>query len=325
MTVSAEPPRQGNVPYLARFATDEARGLLSGVGAFFIWGCAPVYFKWLSHVSPIEIAAHRAVWSLLFVAIIVMMTGRGRQIAEIFRAPRTLAVFVVTTLLIGSNWMLYIWAIANERILEGSLGYYINPLVNVLLGLLFLGERLNRWQGVAILFAVVAVAIMTMQLGFLPWVSLYLAFSFGFYGLFRKKVAVDSTVGLTVETILMFPLALGFLLYLTFAVQPMSPGAAPVGFHHDAWTLVLLAGTGIVTAVPLILFATAARHLTLTTLGLLQYMSPTLQALLAVFLYHEPFGEPRMLAFGLIWIGLIIYSVDGSRRRHAAAMAGKAP
>ncbi len=319
MRVSAEPPNAGKRPVTARFASNEARGLLNGIGAFLIWGGVPIYFKLLEHVPPIEIIAHRAVWALLFVLAIVFVTKRQEQLAEILRDPQKLAIFGVSTFLIAANWTIYVWAVNNGRILETSLGYYINPLVNVLLGMIFFKERLNRWQGVAIFFAVVAVAILTLELGVLPWVSLCIAFSFGFYGLFRKKVAVDSTVGLTVETILMFPFALSYLMYLTFADTPASAAGAPAGFIHDGGTLLLLLGTGIVTAVPLILFATAAQRLTLITVGLLQYLAPSLSALIAVFVYHEPFGETRLIAFALIWIGLVIYSFDGFRRRRGAA------
>lgn len=313
--VAAEPDSAGFRPPRARLSSEEVRGLLNGMGAFLAWGCIPIYFKWLSTVPPIEIIAHRAVWSLLFVLVIILITRRQRQLLDALRDPRKLAIFVATTLLIAANWLLYVWAVNNDRILETSLGYYINPLVNVLLGMLIFKERLNRWQTAAILFAVVAVAIMTFEYGVLPWVSLGIAFSFGFYGMFRKMVPVDSTVGLTVETLLMFPFALGYLLYLTFAAEPLTTGEVTGGFHYEGWTLVLLLGTGIVTAVPLIMFATAARRLTLTTVGLLQYLAPSLTALLAVFVYGEPFGETRVIAFGLIWVGLVIYTVDGIRRR----------
>lgn len=301
---------------------EESNGLLAALGAFVLWGLSPIYFKWMSHISPFEVISHRVIWSSLFVLLLVMMMRKTRQLIAVFRDRRKLLVFLVTTVLIGSNWLTYIWAIANNHILEASLGYYINPLVNVLLGMLFLKERLNRWQTVAILLAVAAVAIMTVQMGYLPWVSLYLAFSFGFYGLLRKNAPVDSAVGLVVETTLLMPFALGFLIYLT-----LTPVSAPLpefgghGFFYDGLSYALLIGTGIVTAVPLLLFSVAAKRLKLTTVGLMQYLAPTIQMVLAIYIYDEPFDSSRLVAFALIWLGLIVYSVDGLRGRRKARRA----
>ncbi|MFC4271517.1 EamA family transporter RarD [Sneathiella chungangensis] len=321
--MTSEPPSSGNRPAAPFFSPDETRGLLSAFGAFIVWGWAPVYFKWLSHVSPMEVIAHRAIWSSVFVLLMVVMMRKVGQLIEIYRDPKKLSVFVLTTALIGGNWLTFIWAITNDRILEGSLGYYINPLVNILLGMLFLGERLNRWQTVSILLAIAAVTILTIQLGYLPWVSLVLAFSFGFYALLRKKVATDSAVGLVVETTLLFPLALGFLLYLTFTVDPAASGETGGGFLYDTGSFLLLIGTGVVTATPLILFTTAARYLKFTTIGVMQYLSPTMHVFIAVYIYNEPFDQSRLIAFGLIWLSLIIYSIDGyrGRRRPAAVKA----
>ncbi|MEX0582303.1 MAG: EamA family transporter RarD [Sneathiella sp.] len=318
--MTAVPPTRGKTPATALFSPDETRGLLSALGAFIIWGWSPMYFKWLSHVSPLEIISHRIIWSSVFVLALVIMTRKFDLFLEIYRDRRTLAVFVATTLLIGVNWLTFIWAISNDRILEGSLGYYINPLVNILLGMVFLGERLNRWQTVSILLAIAGVGIMTIQLGSLPWVSLVLAFSFGFYALLRKKVAVDSSVGLVVETTLLFPVALAFLFYLTFTAEAGTAAPVSTGFYYDFMSFLLLMGTGIVTATPLILFATAARYLKFTTIGVMQYISPTLHALMAVYIYNEPFDEARLIAFALIWLGLIIFSIDGYRGRRRPAV-----
>ncbi|MBO0332864.1 EamA family transporter RarD [Sneathiella sp. CAU 1612] len=319
--MTTEPSSRDSGAPFSFFSPDETRGLLSAFGAFLVWGWSPVYFKWLSHVSPIEIISHRIIWSSLFVLLLIASTRKIGQILEIYRDPRRLYVFVLTTLLIGGNWLTFVWAITNDRILEGSLGYYINPLVNILLGMIFLGERVNKWQTVAILCAVAAVTILTIQVGYLPWVALVLAFSFGFYALLRKKAGADSAVGLVVETTLLFPVALGFLLYLTFTADPATSSEAPTGFLFDTGTLLLLIGTGVVTAVPLILFTTAAKYLKFTTIGILQYLSPTMHVFIAVYLYNEPFDQSRLFAFALIWIGLIIYSVDGYRgRRRPAAI-----
>jgi chloramphenicol-sensitive protein RarD len=313
--VTTEPSSRGIQTATSFFSPDEIRGLLSAFGAFLIWGWSPVYFKWLSHVSPIEIISHRIIWSSILVLLLIVSTRKIGQLLEIYRDPKRLYVFVLTTLLIGGNWLTFVWAIANDRILEGSLGYYINPLVNILLGMIFLGERLNRWQAVSILCAIAAVTILTLQVGYLPWVSLVLAFSFGFYALLRKKAGADSAVGLVVETTLLFPVALGFLLYLTFTADPATSHEVTTGFLVDFESLLLLIGTGVVTAIPLILFTTAAKYLKFTTIGILQYLSPTMHVFIAVYLYNEPFDQSRLVAFGLIWLGLIIYSVDGYRGR----------
>ena len=319
--MASSPQPAGGKSSANLFSPDETRGLLSALGAFIVWGWSPMYFKWLSHVSPIEIIAHRIVWSSFLVLLLVVMTRKLSQFLDIYRDPRKLLVFVATTILIAGNWLTFVWAITNDRILEGSLGYYINPLVNILLGMIFLGERLNKWQMVSILLAIAAVGILTVQMGYLPWVSLVLAFSFGFYALLRKKAAVDSSVGLVVETTLLFPVALAFLFYLPLPPAAQPVGAAGRGFNYDMESFALLIGTGIVTAVPLILFATAARYLKFTTIGILQYLAPTIQAFIAIFIYNEPFDEGRLMAFALIWLGLIIYSIDGYRgRRRAVAI-----
>ncbi|MCR9214165.1 MAG: EamA family transporter RarD [Proteobacteria bacterium] len=302
------------------FSADEVRGLTSALAAFILWGVAPIYFKWVSHVSPLEIISHRVVWTIVFVLLIIAFTKKFNEFLTIFRDRKRLGVFLMTTIFIGGNWLTFIWAINNDRILEASLGYYINPLVNIMLGMVFLGERLNRWQTVSVLLAIVAVTLLTIQAGVLPWVSLVLAFSFGFYALLRKKTPTDSAVGLAVETTLMLPLALGFLLYLSFTADPEIAGVTfGPGFRYEAESILLLFGTGIVTAMPLMLFATAARYLKLTTIGVLQYLAPTMHVVIAVYLYNEPFDQSRLLAFGLIWLGLIIYSVDGYRNRKRVA------
>ncbi len=286
---------------------------MAAFGAFFLWGIIPLYFKELGSISAVEIIAHRIVWSLVFVVIIVIATKRIFHVKEVFTNKNTLLIFTATTTLIAINWLTFVWAITNGRVLDASLGYYINPLVNVLLGVLFLGERLNKWQGLAVAFAAGAVFILTFQAGSLPWISLVLAFSFGFYGLLRKKAPTESVVGLTVETSLLFPLSLGYLIYIIFfgSVQGENNG----GQFYDSTTLILLMGTGIVTAVPLILFSVGAQRLKLSTVGLLQYIAPTMQVVLAAYVFMEPFSETQLIAFGLIWVGLIIYSWDGFRNR----------
>jgi len=294
--------------------TTQLHGLLAALGAFCLWGVIPVYFKLLGDVSPIEIIAHRIVWSLVLVVAIVLATGRVPHVLNVFRQKKLVLIFCATTLLIAANWITFVWAITNDRILESSLGYYINPLVSVFLGFVFLGERLNRLQIIAVGLAVLAVILLTINTGGLPWVSLVLAFSFGLYGLFRKLAQVESVVGLTVETSFLFPISFGYIVYLIWAGE-ISNGDSTSQFY-DFKMLLLLIGTGLVTAIPLILFAIGAQRLKLGTVGLLQYIAPSIQVFLAIYIYNEPISESQLAAFGLIWIGLFIYSWDGFRNRN---------
>lgn len=292
-------------------AANPRRGYLLGLSAYVIWGLFPLYFKQLEAIPAPEIMVHRILWSALFGLLLLQLWRHPGWWQELRANPRRLAVLAGSGLLIASNWLLYVWAVNNGRMLEASLGYYINPLVNVLLGLLLLGERLRPLQWLAVGFAALGVLQQLWQAGSLPWVSLVLALTFGFYGLIRKQAPVAALPGLAVETWLLAPLALGWLLFM--------PGAASL--EPDFWssgTALWLAAAGPVTLIPLICFNAAARHLPYATLGFLQYIAPTLVLLLAVFVYGEPLEPSKLLAFLCIWIGLAIYSVDiwlGLRKR----------
>jgi len=276
--------------------------------AFLLWGVLPVYWKALQNVPASEILAHRIVWSLVFGALLL---GLRRRRAELFRALRTrsdrLRVLASATLL-GVNWFTYVWAVNHDFILECSLGYYITPLVNVLLGRVFLSERLRPWQIVAFALAAAGVLNLLVAAGRVPWIALVLAGTFGFYALGRKTSRLESLPGLVVDTTLLSIPALGYLgwLYVRGA-----GGASGAGWA----TWLLLAGAGAVTATPLILFAYGARRITLATVGFLQYIGPTGAFLLGVLVYKEPFGWVHAVTFGLIWAGLAIYSWDSVRRR----------
>ncbi|MCG8491314.1 MAG: EamA family transporter RarD [Sneathiellales bacterium] len=289
------------------------QGFLAALGAFGLWGVFPLYFKLFDGVPSLELMAHRIVWSLVFVGLLLVVTKRFGHLKDVFLDKKILLVFLATTVLIGANWLTFIWAISVERVLEASLGYYINPLVSVVLGMLFLKERLNKWQYSAVGLATIAVIWLTVMAGVLPWVSLVLAFSFGFYGLLRKMVPVESAVGLMVETLLLTPVSIGFILYLM--INGMTLGAEGGSHGYDAYFTILLIGTGIVTAVPLILFSVAAQRLKLSTVGLMQYIAPTMHILLAVFVFKEPLTNAQIGAFILIWVGLLVYSIDGFRNR----------
>lgn len=286
-------------------------GLFLGLGAYLIWGVLPLYFKLLASLQPIEIVAHRVIWSLIFLAALAGLLRRWDGIRAALRQPRTLVMLLLSATLIGGNWLVYIWAVLNGHVLEGSLGYYLNPLVNVLLGTLFLKERLTRMQMVAVALASAGVAVLAVGAGSGLWISLTLAGTFAFYGFIRKVAPVESLEGLSIETILLAPLALGWILWLG------DSGGFPAGLS----TNVLVVLSGAVTAVPLLLFAAAARRLPYSTLGFLQYLSPSLQFLLAVLVFDEALTTAHMLCFGAIWTALAIFAVEGVRAGRATARA----
>lgn len=284
-------------------------GALYALSAFLLWGLAPLYFKLLQSVPATEIFSHRIVWSAVLMGGIVLAMRSRSAVAAAFANRRLLGTYALTTLLISSNWLLFIWAINSGYLVQASLGYYINPLVNVLLGMLFLKERLNARQSVAVALAVLGVGSLLVSAGELPWISLSLAITFGFYALIRKKAGVDPLIGLLAETMMVTPFAIGWLVWLDVGGQG-TLGSTGIGFD------LLLVGTGVVTALPLILFNYGAQRLRLSTLGLMQYLAPTLHLFIGVVLYGEAFTMAHAVAFGLIWMGLVIYSSDAFRSRH---------
>lgn len=290
-----------------------AVGVAYGLGAFVAWGLCPIYFKAVAHVPAEEVLAHRVVWSVLFLLIVIMATGRRDSLAAVLRQPQVLRMLMLSTLLIAVNWFVFIWAIARNELMQASLGYFINPLMNVLLGFLFFRERLRSWQKVSVVLAAIGVLYLTINYGRFPWIALVLATSFGFYGLVRKVAKVGPMVGLTLETGMLLPLAIVYLV----VVNTQGQGTFLAGSRADD---LLLASAGVVTAVPLLWFTNAARRLRLSTVGFLQYLAPTGQFLLAVFAYGEAFSRTHAIAFSCIWAALLIYSVDtvlAQRRRMA--------
>ncbi len=284
----------------------QTAGVFYGLAAYFWWGLAPLYFKAVGHVPPDEILAHRILWSCLLLGLILWRRGELREVGAVARDRRLLTTLAASTVLIAVNWFVFIWAIANGRLLQASLGYFINPLVNVVLGVVILKERLRRPQAAALALAAVGVALMGLRVGGIPAVSLVLAVSFSLYGLLRKQAPVGGVVGLAVETGLLAPVALLYLVWLG--------GEGRLVFSRlDARTDLLLAAAGVITALPLVWFANAARRLRLSTVGILQYLSPSLQFLLAVAAFGEPFALGELASFGLIWAGLAIYTVDAVR------------
>ena len=283
---------------------ERRRGLAAAFGAFFIWGLLPFYLKQLHDTPSVQIMAHRVVWACLFV---FGYLAYKREIGKVWaaladRGARRL--LLASASLMSVNWLIYVWAVTSGHVIESSLGYFINPLVSVLMGVFLLKESLNRMQWVAVGIAALGVLWLTVQVGRPPWIALALALSFGCYGLIRKKVAVDSVAGLGVETLLIFPFMLAWLLWCTQA-GTLSFGA------HDRLLDFLLIASGAVTAVPLVLFAYGVRRVPLSTIGLLQYVGPTLQLLTGIFVFHEPFTESRAIGFGLIWAALAVYAAEG--------------
>ncbi len=283
------------------------RGLAYGVAAFGLWGFMPIYIKAVGDVPVLEVLSHRIVWALVVLLGLSAAQGRLAAVLAALRPGRTLAVLAVSTTALALNWLVYIWAVGERRILEASLGYYINPLVNVLLGVVIFKERLERPVRVAILVAAIGVLWLAVHAGQPPWIALALASSFGLYGLMRKLAAVDAISGLVVEALLMLPLAGGYLVWTVVSGHSAFLSGGP-----SRALLLLLAGP--VTAIPLLFFAGAARRLPLSALGFLQYLSPTLSFMLAVLVYGEPFDRVRVVAFAIIWTALAIFAVHSARR-----------
>jgi chloramphenicol-sensitive protein RarD len=282
-------------------------GSLFAVAAFVFWGLTPIYFKLLPHVSPVEVLAHRVLWSVVFGALFVTLTGAWPAVRAALGSLANVKALALTAALISTNWLIYIYAIAHDQVMSTSLGYYINPLVNVLLGMLFLHERLGLGRSIAVALAAAGTASLAFELGGLPWISLALAFSFAFYGLVRKRLGLPPLAALFVETLLLAPLAL-----LTLGWFGLQGQAA---FGGDLRTTLLLVLAGPVTLLPLLWFAEAARRLPLITVGFFQYLAPTLTFLLAVFVYAEPFTAAWAITFVLIWSGLAVFTIDSLKTR----------
>lgn len=275
------------------------KGLFQGVGAYTVWGAFGLYFTLLADVPSDEVLAHRVIWCLLIVVGLILLMGKTRSTLALVRQPKILGWLTLTSILISVNWWIYIWAVANKQVVEASLGYFLSPLIAVLLGRLFLNERLNRFQQISVSLAAAGVLWQLVVLGRVPWIALSLALLFGFYGLIRKRTAIDSISGLAIETLLVAPLALFYLSWLSSQGQN----------HFDSHPFLLI-GSGLMTAVPLLLFASAAQRLPLGTLGFLNYLAPTLQFISAIWILNEAFEMQRLVSFALIWAALIVFSIS---------------
>ncbi|MGC0121149.1 EamA family transporter RarD [Pseudoalteromonas piscicida] len=285
---------------------EQKKGHLLAVLAFFMWGLAPIYFKQLVHVDAIEILIHRVVWSVFFIALIVLAKQQWPKIKTILANPKLLAMLTLTALLLGFNWGLFIWSVNNGFMLDASLGYYINPLLNVLLGMLFLSERLRTAQKFAVLLAIVGVVLQLISFGSFPVIAFSLAGSFAIYGLLRKTLAVESLPGLLVEALILTPIALAYWWWV-------EPSATSNLWNNDWYTNTLLISAGVVTTLPLLCFTAAAKRIPYTTLGFFQYIGPSLMFILAVLFYGEAFDAERAITFAFIWGALVMFSFDSYR------------
>ncbi|MBN7821502.1 EamA family transporter RarD [Bowmanella yangjiangensis] len=280
-------------------------GVLLAIAAYTMWGIAPMYFKLLLDVPAPDILLHRIVWSMLILLVLVLALGQLPKVRQAISNPKVMKVLLISGLLLGGNWLLFIWAINNDHLLDASLGYYINPLLNVALGRIFLGERLRKLQKYAVALALSGVVILVVSFGQVPWIALALAGSFGIYGLLRKQVAVDSLPGLMLETLLMMPFAIAYWIWLA------SPASNMFANSWDMNSILICAG--IVTTAPLLCFTAAARRIMYSTLGFFQYIGPSIMFVLAVFLYNEPLHQERLITFALVWAGLALFSFDSYR------------
>ncbi len=279
------------------------QGIFYALGAYFIWGIAPAYFKLVKEVPPTEIMTHRVIWSALFMLGLITLSRSWRQVHSVLAQPKKVLLLALTALTIGGNWLLFIWAVNNQHMLEASLGYFINPLINVVFGMLFLRERFRRLQWLAVLLAATGVLVQLWQFGSLPIIGLGLALSFALYGLVRKKIQVDAQSGMLIETAWLFPLAAIYLFgFADSATSHLS--ANPLSLNLK------LIAAGIITTIPLMLFAAACARLRLSTVGFFQYLGPTLMFLLAVLFYGESLTPDKMVTFGFIWLALAIFILD---------------
>jgi chloramphenicol-sensitive protein RarD len=298
--------------------SENRRGLLAGFGAYLLWGGMPLYFPLLDPAAPLEIIAHRVIWSMVFCVLLLAVTRTFGQLGAVLRDRRLLGTLAVGAVLVAVNWSIYVWAVLEDRVLDAALGYFINPVVTVLLAVIVLRERLRPLQWVAIGFGLAAVAVLTVGVGHVPWVSLALAFSFGLYSLVKNRVGgrVSATPGLAAETLVLTPVALGYLGWLsatgdnTFAA-------------HGPWHALALASAGVVTAVPLLLFAAAARRVPLRVIGLLQYLTPVLQFVVGLLVFHEEMPVARWAGFVLVWAALAVLTFDGLRTLRATRLADR--
>ncbi|MCH5586666.1 EamA family transporter RarD [Shimazuella sp. AN120528] len=283
--------------------TENNRGIWYAISAFSMWGILPLYWHYMNKVPALEILAHRIFWSFLFVALLITVQKKWNDVIKVFQTWKVILAIFGCSLFISANWFIYIWAVNNGHVIETSLGYYINPLISIAFGMLFLRERLNSWQWVALSFALIGVLIQTIEFGQFPWIALSLSVTFALYGLSKKLIKVEAMTSLVLETMMVAPFALGYILFIE-ARGTGSITDLPVS------NVLLLIGSGIITALPLLWFAQGAKRVSLSTLGFIQYLAPTIALVLGVFFFHEHFTKVNFISFGFIWIAILIYSLS---------------
>ncbi len=297
--------------------TNSTKGLCAALGAFLIWGLLPLYWKTISSAIPLEILCHRITWSTVATLLLLVLWKKTGKLLAVLKDKKVVLRFVLTSVLLSTNWLIYIWAVNNGYIVESSLGYFINPLVNVLLGVFFLKEKLRTPQWVAMVMALFGVCYLTFGYGQFPWIAIVLALTFAFYGLLRKTAPLPSLEGLCLETAILFIPALLTLVFLA------SQGESDF-IHQNTSGRLILAGSGIVTSIPLLLFGYAAQKIPLSTLGIIQYMAPSLQLCIGIFVYGESFPKEQMIGYAMVWCGLLIYATEGIvvqlRRKNAFSL-----
>lgn len=292
---------------------EQKLGGLAAICAYTLWGIAPLYFKQIAEIPSLEILVHRIVWSCLLLLLVVVAIRQWSQVLAVVKQPKLMSLLLLTSLLLGFNWWLFIWAVNQNHMLDASLGYYINPLLNVLLGMVFLGERLRKMQWFALALAAGAVLYQVLSYGAFPWIAFALAGSFAIYGLLRKKLAVNAIIGLLLESMLLLPLAIWYWWFVADSYA--------VNLLQNSWTLnLLLMAAALVTTVPLLCFIAGARRLQLSTMGFFQYIGPSLMFVFGVWLYQEPLAQERLITFAVIWTALLIYSLDALHANRKASL-----
>ena len=291
------------------------QGVIYALCAYTLWGFAPLYFKYIDHIDPLEIIMHRIIWSFALLFLLVLAMGQLSVLKDILRRPKQLVVLAIASVLVGSNWLIFIWAVNNDRMLEASLGYFINPLLNVALGMLFLGERLPRLQLFAVAIAFFGVSIQVVLFGTIPWISLALACSFGVYGLIKKKIKLKALTSLCIETAILTPPAIVYWFFLE---------SESASFVSNEWSLNLtLVSAGIVTTLPLLAFGAAATRLPYYVQGLFQYIGPSLMFILAIVVFNEELDQTKLITFGFIWLALFVFVFDIWRKARKKRFAAQ--
>lgn len=285
-------------------ASEQTKGAWYAALAYVVWGFFPIYWKFLSGISPLQLTCHRIVWSLLVLFILISRSNEWQVLWAALRSPRVVGIYTVAAITIAVNWLIFVWAVSVQQIVQTSLGYFINPLLSVVLGVVFFRERLRHLQWLSVLLAVAGVLYLTIALGTPPWIALSLAATFGMYGLMKKVAPLSAVQGLALETAILFPPAAAYLI----SAELTGTGAL---LHSGLLRDLLMFGAGPVTTFPLLLFAAGVRRIPLSLVGMLQYINPTMQALTAVFIYHEPFTRVQLVGFGLVWAALALFAVEG--------------